>query len=340
MVKYSHLEFEEKLKSKYGNRFTLLSEYTTAQGYVLVKCNECGEISEKQAVKLLQRGTCNGCAIKRHTKTHEEFTKQITNKYGGEFTILGKYTRDKNKIRMRHNKCGGEYEVVASVMIQHPVCSVCQSERIRKKLSRSQDDFIGLVKELVGEEYTFLGEYKNANTKALFKHNKCGHEYMTRPNMFILGRRCPRCAVGARRSRNPENRKIARNIRSRIIHVLQGRIKSSSTLKLLGCTIEELKLYLESLFKDGMNWDNYGKRNGWQIGHVRPCASFNLSNPQQQKECFRYANLQPLWAIDNIIKHSWWNGKHYGGSEIEKTPSSLLTSRLPGISTARQVPRA
>lgn len=71
------------------------------------------------------------------------------------------------------------------------------------------------------------------------------------------------------------------------------------------CTIPE-----ES-FLDGMNWGNYGAPKGWHVDHIRPCASFNLSDPEQQGECFHYTNLQPLWAKDNIKKQSWWNGKHH-----------------------------
>ena len=48
-----------------------------------------------------------------------------------------------------------------------------------------------------------------------------------------------------------------------------------------------------------MNWDNYGQ---WHIDHIRPCASFNLLDPIEQKICFHYTNLQPLWAEDNLKK--------------------------------------
>jgi len=77
--------------------------------------------------------------------------------------------------------------------------------------------------------------------------------------------------------------------------------KSGNTMKLTGCTKDELYRHLESQFTEGMNWDNYGK---WHIDHIRPCASFDLQNPEEQIECFNYKNLQPLWAVDNMKKGS------------------------------------
>ena len=75
--------------------------------------------------------------------------------------------------------------------------------------------------------------------------------------------------------------------------------KSASTKILIGCSIDFLKQHLESKFQQGMSWKNYGK---WHIDHIRPCASFDLSQAREQKKCFHYKNLQPLWARDNILK--------------------------------------
>ncbi len=76
-------------------------------------------------------------------------------------------------------------------------------------------------------------------------------------------------------------------------------IKAFSTIELLGCDINFLKEYLESKFTKGMSWENYGQA-GWHIDHIKPCASFNLSNLEEQKTCFHYTNLQPLWATKSI----------------------------------------
>ena len=70
-------------------------------------------------------------------------------------------------------------------------------------------------------------------------------------------------------------------------------------MDLVGCSIPELRKRLTQQFLPGMTWDNYGK---WHIDHIRPCASFDLTDPEQQKQCFHYSNLQPLWAADNLRK--------------------------------------
>jgi len=83
--------------------------------------------------------------------------------------------------------------------------------------------------------------------------------------------------------------------------------KCHTTLKYIGCTAKELKQHLESQFKEGMNWENYGFE-GWHIDHIRPISSFDLTDPDQQLECFNYKNLQPLWAEENLSKGAMWNG--------------------------------
>ena len=97
--------------------------------------------------------------------------------------------------------------------------------------------------------------------------------------------------------------KITKNMRNRLYQAVkaQGADKSRRTFELVGCGTEELMAHLEAQFTEGMTWDNYGE---WHVDHIRPCASFDMLDPEQQEICFHYANLQPLWAVDNISKGS------------------------------------
>jgi hypothetical protein len=76
--------------------------------------------------------------------------------------------------------------------------------------------------------------------------------------------------------------------------------KQTSSLKFLGCTIEQLKTYLEQQFLPEMTWKNHGEI--WEIDHIKPCVSFNLTIEEEQKQCFHYSNLQPLFKTTEIAK--------------------------------------
>jgi hypothetical protein len=100
--------------------------------------------------------------------------------------------------------------------------------------------------------------------------------------------------------------RLVRNLRRRVSLALtsQSTTKDETTLRLVGCTLEHLISHLESQFKEGQCWDNYGR---WHVDHIRPCASFDLSDPVQCKECFHWSNLQPLWGNENLAKRDRWD---------------------------------
>ena len=104
--------------------------------------------------------------------------------------------------------------------------------------------------------------------------------------------------VNARR-KSDSGFRILSTLRRRVYHFLIGR-KSASTGKLLDCDLDWLKAWFEIQFKPGMSFANYG--SVWHIDHKRPCTSFNLNDPQQQRLCFHWTNLQPLFAEENIAK--------------------------------------
>ena len=103
-----------------------------------------------------------------------------------------------------------------------------------------------------------------------------------------------------RRNNNMEYR-LMDSLRGRLNSALRKRnvVKLETTIKLVGCPMPELIKYLENKFKPGMSWKN---RETWHIDHIIPCISFDLSKLEQQKKCFHYTNLQPLWPTENYRK--------------------------------------
>lgn len=94
--------------------------------------------------------------------------------------------------------------------------------------------------------------------------------------------------------------KLYQLLRTRIKDALAGKNKSAKTVELLGAPWVWVEAYLEEQFVLGMSWENHGPV--WHIDHIRPISSFDLTDPEQQKICFHWTNLQPLFALDNLRK--------------------------------------
>ena len=108
------------------------------------------------------------------------------------------------------------------------------------------------------------------------------------------------------RMRTDPQYKLGDILRKSVNKYLKG-YKSDHTIELLGCSIAEFQEHLESQFIEGMSWENYGvyrvdEERRWHCDHILPCTSFDLTDPEQQKECFHYTNFQPLWGDLNISK--------------------------------------
>lgn len=107
------------------------------------------------------------------------------------------------------------------------------------------------------------------------------------------------------KKKNNPRYKLECVLRSRLKNAIfaQNASKEVKTMELLGRSSKDCLKYIESKFKDGMNWENHGNGQGkWNLDHIIPCASFNLTNPKEQMTCFHWSNLQPLWYADNLKK--------------------------------------
>jgi hypothetical protein len=83
-----------------------------------------------------------------------------------------------------------------------------------------------------------------------------------------------------------------------------GKEKDGQTIDMLGYSAEDLKNHLESLFTEGMSWDNYGE---WHIDHIQPLITFDVETPQSIVNAL--SNLRPMWATKKEI-----NGVLYEGN--------------------------
>jgi len=129
------------------------------------------------------------------------------------------------------------------------------------------------------------------NNKERIKINK--HQYYLKNKKRFLERR-----------KNNLQERLKHSLRSRLHSAIKYNThKAGSAVKDLGCTLEELRIHLESKWQEGMNWDNYGLR-GWHIDHIKPLDDFDLEKREELLKACHYTNLQPLWAKDNLAKNN------------------------------------
>lgn len=108
--------------------------------------------------------------------------------------------------------------------------------------------------------------------------------------------------INKRSKVDPEYR-LSRRLRARLNLAVRNNYIGGKAVSELGCSIAYFKQYLESLFVDGMSWDNYGPK-GWHIDHIKPLSQFDLSNEDELKQACHYTNLRPLWWQENLRKSS------------------------------------
>lgn len=127
-------------------------------------------------------------------KTNGQFTKEVYELVGDEYTFIEDYVGSQTKIEVVHNKCGNKYEVRPYSFLLGRRCPGCSSK------SRWTDEiFKKKVKEEVGDEYTFLETYVKTHTKLDVVHNTCGNKYGVTPANFLYqDSRCPACSSNRR----------------------------------------------------------------------------------------------------------------------------------------------
>lgn len=189
-------EVEQELYNKFQEKYTLLEDYEGRTKKIKVRHEKCKEeffITPSDFLRKRSRG-CNHCRIKNQTKDTKWFKGKVLDSCGKEFSVLGEYKTAKEKILMRHNKCNYEWETTPDNFLRrNSRCPYCSGNA-----RTNTEEFKKRLKKLLGDEYSLLGEYTNARTNTLFKHNTCGYTWKVRPEIFTRGEAgCPNCKISS-----------------------------------------------------------------------------------------------------------------------------------------------
>jgi hypothetical protein len=166
----------------------------------------------------------------------------------------------------------------------------------------------------IGKKHTFKRKPYKFKVRSKYTCKVCKKEYPATKQYFLTSKftksglilgRCKKCVY-----KIAHKSKLA-TAKGRLNHniscYIRNRLGNSKDYKhwelLVGYSIHDLMKHLESKFKLGMTWENYGK---WEIDHIKPVSAFNFSFPDdlEFKQCWSLSNLQPLWDWENNKKNA------------------------------------
>ena len=180
-------------------------------------------------------------------------------------------------------------------------CKICQKEYYNKNKEKINIQNLKYKKDnkeqlnLKRKEY-YLSHKDEEKERNLKRYNKNKNEILEKQKKYNDNNRDKRNLLAKNyRNKNPHImgwRYILNNSLKRL-----GKSKEGKTIDLLGYSVLDLKVHLESLFTEGMSWENYGD---WHIDHIKPVSKFDPETPMRIVNAL--SNLQPLWGPDNIRK--------------------------------------
>lgn len=136
-------------------------------------------------------------------------------------------------------------------------------------------------------------KYKAENKKEVSKYNK---RYNVENRTAIQVRQTAQ--HNNRRKTDPAY-KFSVNMRTYMGKFMKG-TKGKKTTKLLGCTFDDMILWIKYQLKSGMTMENHGIV--WHYDHVIPCALFDQTNTDEQEKCWHWSNYQPMIGTENMAK--------------------------------------
>lgn len=189
------------------------------------------------------------------------------------------------------------------------------NKRNKEKISEKQKAYKLKNKETISKyisEYNKI--YKKKNKETLSLKNREYNQKPERKNARKQYRKSEICKeynnnYSKNRRKIDPNFKLASLLRTRLRNLLKNKSKIGSAVRDLGCSVDELKIHLESKFYknkitgEKMSWENHGAGHGrWQIDHIEELHTVDLTNRNDYLRVCNFKNLQPLWFEDHVEK--------------------------------------
>lgn len=285
-----------------------LDEFFKDKGYYSHECKEChkerrrkyyAENKERVRAKAIEWRKSNPDKVRESQKKADEKRKDKMSEYRKEYAYTHKeeiqaYRKSyyqENKERIKKKRIEYYERNRESIADKRKILRQTEEYKsyVRSYKEKNKEKILAQKRVNNRKHADTYKEWCKANEDELLRKRKV---YYRKNKDRIFG------YIYDRKSKDPLY-KLKFTLRCRIYNALKknGWRKNGRTEQLVGADCETVKKHIESLFKDGMTWENHGV---WHIDHIIPLASAQTEN--EVIRLFHYTNLQPLWAKENLSK--------------------------------------
>jgi transposase-like protein len=263
-------EFAHRLiRAEYNRELTALKAIDRLS--VLCVCKECGIVFKPKL------GFQEFCGQKCRTKSYLKLNREVIAEKSKKKSELKHKSRAEKLYAAKNPKCNFCHDPIpfSRFLVMSNIIYCSQKCNQKAQLEKRKNDPIRAA------------AYKAIKAKTYLKRQLNGKNRLEKRKYL----------------RNNIQARIAKNLRTRLFLAVkrQGGKKCDLTMSLTGADWPTFSAWIQNKFQKDMTWENYGR---WHVDHIIPCKSFDLTKPEQQRECFHYSNLQPLWGLENIKKGS------------------------------------
>ncbi len=259
-------------------------------------CKECNnkkrKLQNNQKKELLENSTetkccvlCNECKLLKLFIVNTNYCKVCYNKISSQKKELKKQQIIENNITEKECKTCNVVQSIDKFRPGENICYECNKKKTYEWRENNKEQFLDICKK-----------YRNNENVKITRNIKLKEKYHT-----------------------DENYKKASLLRNVVRNIINGVTKkpSKKSLNMIGCSQEQFKQWVEFNFVDDMTWDNYGTH--WNLDHVTPVSSFDLTKEEDVLVCFQWSNTVPEIAKKNYekfnkidtIKIGYFKGRAY-----------------------------
>jgi hypothetical protein len=174
-AKISKERFLERFYERYGDSYTVVSDYTLMKNKVSIKCNKCGKVYAYYADYILNGNYKANCTCSRviyNKITDKNFKKRFHELYGDAFTVVSEYKGIKEKVEIKCNKCGFVFTRIADHLLNGKPTLTCG----RKLKSNLEERLLEKIKQNPNEKFEIVEFLPDKRVK--LKCKKCKRDFV------------------------------------------------------------------------------------------------------------------------------------------------------------------